>query len=741
MALQSPAVDAHRRPVRSVVRAEAGYALASMAAALGGYAAAVRLWHAVLGIPLSSSGDVMLAMQAVRNMELSGWYQTTPLLGFPFGQNLAAYSSAAGDLWNMVTLKLLSVALTPAASVNAFYLLSFASVAVCAYVALRVVRVSRASAATLAAVYSLLPYHFLRGEPHLFLSSYCVVPLAAAVALAVYQGRLDLWRHPRRLGAIEWMALGTAILLCGSGLYYAAFALALFAAAGLFASLAQRRWRPILSAGLLSAVVVTGLLLSALPYLTFGPVPGSETVTEGRSYASSEIYGLKLTNLLLPLAHHRIDALALPRGITDAETQLHGENMETLGLLGVIGLVSIVVAVLLPRVKRSPLADGLRPLGALAVVGILLGTVAGLNGILAALGFGSLRAWNRISVVIAFFAIAGLGMVLDAGRARAARWSALHHPLAGPVRVALVGITALGVLLTGLYDQTAGYLIPDYDGMNARWHSDEEYFTRVENVLGDDAAVFQLPIVRFPESPPVNGMVDYEHLRGYLHSDLRWSYGGVKYQQSEWQQVALQDGIGDGLPRLIAAGFDAVYVNRAAYTDGGALIESEIVDEIGPQTPVTNAEGTLAVYDLRAYRDALEASGEVLPSRAEVLFASRLAYGDGVYGEESTDGGTLRWATATAELRVLNPAVSEVSLVLSGVVRVATADASVTVTVGTKRWEFDAVNGEVHLDIPFLALPGETPVTITTDSAPTTAPGETRDLRQQLVDLRLERLP
>jgi len=32
-------------------------------------------------------------------------------------------------------------------------------------------------------------------------------------------------------------------------------------------------------------------------------------------------------------------------------------------------------------------------------------------------------------------------------------------------------------------------------------------------------------------------------------------------------------------------------------------------------------------------------------------------------------------------------------------------------------------------------------VTITTDSAPTTAPGETRDLRQQLVDLRLERLP
>ena len=105
-----------------------------------------------------------------------------------------------------------------------------------------------------------------------------------------------------------------------------------------------------------------------------------------------------------------------------AGSPIPGEGSETLGILGVVGLVAVVLAVLMPVFHgQSRLIRRLQPLGALAIVSLLAGTVAGLNSVLAAFGFAELRAWNRISVLIGFLALAGLGHLLDAGCARWAR--------------------------------------------------------------------------------------------------------------------------------------------------------------------------------------------------------------------------------------------------------------------------------------------------------------------------------
>jgi len=700
----------------------------SASLALAGAAAVLRLWRAHLNVPIGAGGDAMLGLMVVKNIQTTGWFQGTPELGAPFGQDLTAYPAAVGDTWNMVTLKVLSTFLSPAATVNIFFILGFPVIAAVAYVSFRLLGVSRPFACVLGALYALLPYHFLRGESHLLLATYYALPVACVLAVSLYSGRLALWANPRRMPPAAWGAIAGALLLAGTGLYYAAFTMVLIAAAGVLGSLAARSWRPLLSGGVLVAVMGAVLVLAALPNILHAAPPDTETAVEGRSYGATEFYGLKITNLLLPLGGHRIAALAHLHSRT-ADSLIPGEGSETLGILGVVGLLAVILAVLLPVIHRnSELLRRLRPLGAMAIVSLLAGTVAGLNSMLAVLGFAELRAWNRISVLIGFLALAGLGHLLDAGRAR---WGG--GALAAR-RFIAAGAAGL-ILLVGVYDQTSPQMVPDYAGATASWDNDAAYFAQVENRLGEGASVFTLPYAPFPENPPIVKMADYSHLRGYLHSDLRWSYGGVKGEESEWQPIALQDGIAAALPKLVVAGFDAIYVQRLGYADAGAKVESEITATIGPHAPLVNVDGTLALYDLRSYAKSLELSGTRLPSRESVLYPVKVTYGGGFYPEESAGTAHWRWARGSAEMNLINSSSKPAKGTLRGLVRVADNAASIMIRIGEHETRLRPVNGLAQLSIPTTLAPGITPVQITTDSAATQSTGDTRDLRQQLLDV------
>lgn len=476
----------------------------------------------------------------------------------------------------------------------------------------------------------------------------------------------------------------------------------LLATGGILGSLARRAWRPLLSGAALAGTIGLGLVAGALPNLLHHGPPGSVSAVEGRSYGATEFYGLKITNLLLPSQIHRIDKLSHLRAHT-ADSLIPGEGTETLGILGVIGLVAIVLAVMLPALERnSALVRRMRPLGAFAVVSIICGTVAGLNGVLATLGFGEMRAWNRISVLIAFLALGGFGLLVDATRKRWVRGTPVIRRLA-------VASVAGVVFLVGLYDLTSPQVIPDYPTAVATWNSDAAFFAQVQGQFGAGTAVFDLPYARFPENPPIANMTDYSHLRGYLHSDLHWSYGGVKNEQSEWQPVALKSGIGPALP--------------------------EIVPVIGTQRPLVSSDGTLKVYDLRPYAARLAASGTPLPSRASVLYPVTLSFGASIYGVEASGTDTWRWAPAVAELTLANPSPHEARVMLRGTVRVMSSNATIIVRIGDQETRFTPIDGGVVLDLPISVQPGTELGRISTDSGQTpSAPNDLRDLRQRLLN-------
>ncbi|MCG2798735.1 MAG: hypothetical protein L6367_09370 [Cellulomonas sp.] len=686
---------------------------------------ALRLWHLRLEVPLQYHGDNMLALMTVRNMQTTGWFQTSDLLNAPLGQSLLAYPSSAGDLWNLVELKALSLWLSPAATVNVFYLIGFPLVAVTTYVCLRLSRVSLPVAVTIGAVYSWLPYHFLRGESHLFLANYAAVPMLCLLVLAVYRtDRTTVFGRGRIIAG-----LAAAVLLGGTGLYYAGFFVTLLAAAGVLASTAKRTWRPLFAALALGTTTVAVLVASAWANISYILAHGSSV--DGRGYFQTEYYGLKITNLLMPVSDHRIGLLAQLRE-SSANTLIPGEGMEALGIIGAVGAVLVVFAALMPRAahRSGPLLDAWREIGALTVVALLISTVAGLSAILAAGGFTFLRAWNRISVVIAFLVLLGSALGLDAliGRASSTRprW-----------RPAVAWSLAVVVSVVGLLDQTTDANIPQYQVMQALWHDDSIFYTSVEQMLEPGTAVFQLPVAGFPESPAVNTLDPYDLLTGYLHTDtLSWSFGGVKGGDGEWQSAALTGGVTAALPAIVATGFRAVLVDRRGYADHGAAIEQEIRDIVGDVPTVVDPGKAVIVFDIGAYADRLTATGD-LPNREEVLTTPHLTFGDGFYDEESANGSTYRWATGEAHATIVNPGQQR-EVTLTGSVTTIDAEAAVDLTIGDRLFHLKAVDGRLQIAVTAEVPSGVTAVTLTTDSAPTpSTAGDTRDLRQQVGDLRL----
>ncbi|MCJ7439407.1 MAG: hypothetical protein MUP97_16820 [Acidimicrobiia bacterium] len=723
--------------------------LGGLAAALGAVlvtAWALQIWDASARVPFTLGGDANGALNAIKNLLRHDWYYTTNLLGAPFGQKLYDFP-AAGDLWNLLTVKTIGVFTgDPALVMNVFFLMTFPLTSLGAYIAMRVLGVQIALAAALGILYSVLPYHFQRGEPHLFLSAYFVVPLACAVLIRQMDTR-TMARLPRRgiplrdtiLSRGTVGALVVALLVAGTGLYYAFFFVALAAVVGVLGGIRARSVWPVLSAGLLAGVVIAVIALTNVPSLLYQADHGANAqVANNRATIDVDNYGLKIANLVLPVTGHRIDALAELK----AEAlggPVPSEGTEALGLIGAAGFVGLLVTAfwrLSTGRHREPDPDTpgevVGRLAALTITCVVFGVIGGGATVVSVAGFSEFHAWNRISVFVAFFSFAAVGIWLTT---LLRRYVAVRRlPLAAAA-------VAVALVVVGAYDQTTPAFTPSYAATSAGYGNDRAFVAEAEHVFGRSASIFQLPYVPFPEYPPVFGMVDYDHLRGYLHSDsLHWSYGGVKGRESDWQPTLLAQPTDVAVTGVAAAGFDGLYVDRAGYADRGAQLERELRGLLG--APIFESpDARLVMYDLRPLRRRLTTTlgpVSVRQARDAILRPPRVEFGPGFYGEERDATTSWHWGRRRAELFVENTTRHPQRVVVSFGLGSLDPGASVTVTGLGAPGVLPTSADAARLDREITLAPGVTRVRF--ESAATRRPpagSETRDLRFRLVDARV----
>ena len=166
----------------------------------------LRLWDADLRVPFSYSGDGTLNLTLIKTVMERGWFYENPRLGAPSGQELYDYPVLSGDGLHVAFFWLAGLFTDdPSVVMNVFFVLTFPVTAVVTYLVLRRLAVGPEVALVIAVLYALTPYHFMRGEVHLFLAAYYVVPIGAYLALSVLDGRLGSgWR--RRGWRRSWLS-------------------------------------------------------------------------------------------------------------------------------------------------------------------------------------------------------------------------------------------------------------------------------------------------------------------------------------------------------------------------------------------------------------------------------------------------------------------------------------------------------------------------------------------------------
>lgn len=618
-------------------------------------------WDNRWRVPLAYHQDVNFHAMLVKTMILEGGYKSTPSLGAPFGQQLHDFPLGADHL-HLLMLKLLTFfSNDPYIVLNLYYALSFFLVALVAHIVFRSLGLRPLAAAAPAVLFAFLPYHFWHHSARVFLSAYYSVPLAALLAVWVATSGIPLSRSAdppsspsARSIRTRWLAIVACVLIVGSSsAYYAVFAICIIGTIGMAEAVRRLSLRPFAGAVVVVAGICLVLLANLAPDLAWRLQRGTNPQVAQRSVAETEHYGLRLAQMILPSERER-----LSRVVTigpSARATEPGEDDAYMGVLGVTGLalaLGLTLAGALGDTKIR-LPGAMRVLAVVPLVAILFGEVGGLSVVIATLGFTTIRSWSRIGLFVSFSALGTLAMVVQ-------------HRLVGLSRRAKPAavVVVLCVSSAALIEQvpTVG-IRPAYGAIAAAKESDQAFVRSLESALPTASMVFQLPVLPFPEGPHVHDLIDYDLLKGYISGSgrLRWSYGGMRGRESDWQIGWSLQPMSTMIRGVAAAGFSALYVDRAAYPDAGAAIDAQIRPVAGAPVSESN-DGRLRWYDLRPVREELSrrlSDQELEALGAAVTRTPRLEVLEGVSGSEvGQDGHEVRSISGSAQIAVLRPSRS-----------------------------------------------------------------------------------
>jgi phosphoglycerol transferase len=517
-------------------------------------------------------------------------------------------------------------------------------------------------------------------------------------------GRVGRWLTPASVATLLM-----CLVIASTGLYYAVFGLVMIAAALLLKLLSQRRLAALLPGVAAFALILIVLIANLAPTAVYHAAHGGNSA-EVHSASQGDSLAMSASYLGLPPLHDRIAPL---RHLTEHYANVtppHGyceQCYETVGTTADVGLIWLLVialgsltgAAFVARVTR------LYRWSALGVAVVLaIAVTGGVSSLTRVFVSNDIRAWNRMSVLIAFFALLTVGLLLDRLRAwiraRGARTSRLAR--LGPWPGVLV---TLAVLAFGVADQTSRFFVPNYARDATAYHSDADLDATIERTLPPGADVMELPYVPYPEGYQPNSApgqtlpfsevtnFEYELGRPYIQSHgLSFSYGAMKGRATNWAAQLASKPLAASVIGVTAAGFQGLTLDADGYPGSGPAVVATL-RRLLRVAPHYSPDHTFLFYDLRPYARRLRAGHTATQLRA--LRAATLY--------------PLRLSCSTGRLTIVNPSSATQRAVLSAGVAGAVGAGALRLSVDGR--PLPSASGD-RLHAPLVLAPGTTTVSV-----------------------------
>ena len=432
------------------------------------------------------------------------------------------------------------------------------------------------------------------------------MPLGAYLVLATLGGD-PLFRRREGASGVRAYASGRTLMtvafclaVASTGIYYAAFTALLLAGAILIALVARVGRAAVVGGAICLALILAVVLVHLSPSIAYRWTHGVNPAAE-RHPRESEVFALKLSDLVFPVDLHRLEPLARFTAEYKAASPIRSEPMALgpVAAAGFIGLLLVGLVVLVGRPARAG-PPVVRHASAATLLAFLIGTVGGISTIIALLVTPQIRAWNRISIFIAFFAFLAVAVALGALGRRLG-----PHPF----RRAAFGAVLAAVLVFGLWNQVTYNHVPPYE-LATSYKLDRRFVSEIDRRLPEGAPSSSCPYVPFPESRQV---VDLYRERpparlpalGRPALERRRDQGPARGLGRRPRRACRRRRCSMRRP---PPGSPGLYIDRFGYADrGGGRSRTRCAHGLAPSRSSAQY-GRHSFFDLREHRRRLEAA-------------------------------------------------------------------------------------------------------------------------------------
>lgn len=682
---------------------------------------------------VNGGADSILQATFIKTIIESNWIFSNARLGAPFGSTFFDFSGSDGAMLLLIKFFTLFSS-DPTLILNVFYASSFILVFACAYNVFLRFDFDPIWATTAAFIYTCLPYHFLRGTNHLYLSNYFIVPLLIWSALRIYpgdkndlKGNMLMWR---------WYYIPILLVAGSAGVYYAFFGIVLIFITGLIGSLEKKSWIHLRNSAVAIAIIVSGVLINLGPSMVHNWIEGKNPEVASRSPIESEIYGLRAAQLMLPIwGHQNPGVAAFARKYHDSVKPITEAHSSALGLIASAGFILLLAILLLGKTitddKRLEILAKLNfTLFSFAVVG-------GLGVIFAFVITPQLRGTNRASIYIAFISILALFLFL---KSRSLFLPKIFKNFRGGKY-----IVALSLMLLALYDQLpAGtrvatgssdiYLLKQlfptiYAQRNAQNSKAsniqfKDFVSRIEKNISPSGMIYVMPYVPFPESPPLYEEGYNALMRPYYYSShARWSYGSMKGRLGDaWLKTVETLSLKAKVEALQKSGFEGIYIERKAYKDHGVALELDLRSLIGGEI-VESTDRNQVFYRL------------IPDEKTEITPSTFLSNGRGIYPLESDKDNRWFWSKNRGNLLLYNFTNNTIKVVFRAKISALDIRRLSFQYRKSTLHEISLVPGQLQVvEIALTLAPGTNVITLLADKSDIYTPGDPRGLSVMLMN-------